>query len=130
MKNITNLFFSLNVFIISILRLFFAWLLRLTFRAILSLLFLLLINFGVLTCVKQRTLINESQIFENKILIKLFSDDVNEIRLEFFIFDELIEENDALGNDSKLTFLGLRAKDDVRDIEYDPDAVVVFFIEI
>jgi hypothetical protein len=50
-------------------------------------------------------MINEIQIFKNKVLIELLSDNADEFGLKFFVFDELVKEIDAFGNNCQLNLI-------------------------
>ena len=63
-------------------------------------------------------------------MIELFPNDIDEIRLEFFVFDKLIIQNDTFRHNYKLAGLRQWSKNDVRDIKNDSNAIVVLFIYV
>ncbi len=71
-----------------------------------------------------------NQIFKNETLIELFSDDTKKLGLKFFILYKLVNSTNVLWNYCILDFIRYGSKHNIRNIEYDPNAVIIFFIEI
>lgn len=114
----------------NIFDIFHAFIRRLTFRTIFPLFFFLWIFILILVNFEKRALINIVKIFKNKILIILFSDDIDKIRLKLFKLDELIKEINTFGNDNKFRLLWFGSKDYVGYIEHYSNAVIVLFIKV
>lgn len=63
-------------------------------------------------------------------MIKFLSHDSMKVRFEFFVLDEFIEKIDAFRDSGKSDVIREGAKDDIRNVEDDANAVVVFLIEV
>lgn len=79
---------------------------------------------------KRRTLINRSQVFEYESLVKLLPNNINILWFKLFVFDELINSTNILGDYCHFDFVWEWPQYKVWDVENNPYAMIVLLVKI
>lgn len=76
------------------------------------------------------TVVDIVKVLEDQVLVKFLADYNSELRLEFFVFDKLVEETEAAWHCKKFSLFRKLSEDKTRKVKDDSNTIVIVLVKV